>query len=61
MIDDDGAGTDNLRSSEGRSFQSRGAVWDMARLENFRRLVTGEERETESQYRRMIGGSELVG
>ena len=41
MVDDDGEDTDNLRSSEGRSFQSRGAVWDMARLENFRRLVTG--------------------
>ena len=47
MVDDDGEDTDNLRSSEGRSFQSRGAVWDMARLENLRRLVTGGARKSQ--------------
>lgn len=31
---DVGDGTENLLNSEGGSFQSRGTVWDMDRLEN---------------------------
>ena len=33
---DGGGGKEMVRSSGGRSFQSRGAVMDMARLENMR-------------------------
>ena len=33
---DDGGGEEMVRSSGGRSFQGRGAVMDMARLENMR-------------------------
>ena len=40
MIGDDGGGTEKVRNSAyysgGRSFQRRGAVLDMARLENLR-------------------------
>ena len=38
---DDGGGKEKVRSSGGRSFQRRGAVTDMALLENVRREVTG--------------------
>jgi len=41
MSGDDGGGTENLRNSRGSSFQRRGTVLDMARLENLRRVVTG--------------------
>jgi len=33
---DDGRGKENVRSSGGRSFQRRGAVMDLARLENMK-------------------------
>ena len=42
MIGNDGGGVKEMvRSSGGRSFQRRGAVMDMARLENMRWEVTG--------------------
>ena len=45
MIGNDGGGCKEMvRSSGGRSFQRRGAVMDMARLENMRREVS-EDRE----------------
>lgn len=37
--------TENLRNSEVLTFQSRGVVWDMVRLENSMRVMTvGRER-----------------
>ena len=45
MICNDDGGNENLRNSRGRSFHRRGAVYDMARFENLRRVVTvGRER-----------------
>jgi len=38
---DGGGGQEMVRSSGGRSFQRRGGVMDMARLENMRWEVTG--------------------
>jgi len=36
IVNDGGGGQEVVRSSGGRSFQSRGAVMDMTRLENMR-------------------------
>jgi len=45
IVIDGGGGKHMARSSGGRSFQKRGAVMDMARLENMRWEVTwGPER-----------------
>jgi len=38
---DGGGGKEMIRTLDGRSFQRRGAVMDMARLENMRWEVTG--------------------
>lgn len=36
MIGNDDGGTKHLRNLEGRSFENRGVVWNMARLKNLR-------------------------
>ena len=44
VVIDGGGGKEMVRSSGGRSFERRGAVMDMARLENMRWEVTGVEK-----------------
>jgi len=53
ICNDDGVGKEKVRSLGGRSLQSRGAVMDMALLENMRWEVTGGRERVRQGYDRV--------